>query len=610
MPRGQSEEASSPKLFYKRSDFTKKGGLKRELDIKRLHDSIQHSWMDQMDGGSCSPPPTLDPIIVNSWKLLWSQPKAWIQFPESIMNVDDLDWGNCEKLSWSQNISKDMISRASIWIDDNHPILANFETLSTKSGAPKLDLKGNKDILKNHLLRRGWVWIVGRYHRKRVIKISRTEEFFDARAAHFSHGSRCRNCLLRNFCQRSPCTAMQMEKIPAHLRGKLGHLITMSQIAEARMKNTKSKNKTMERQIAGGAFGPAKFGPWLDFLVDSARAGDSRLSNAMQELEVARCFVSSLRLYALEDGADELRPRRIPEIGDVEFERVGELIQSLSGSGKSTWERRKEAVLNRLARRREIPTPTDWRTRGEKLYALQAFCPRTEAECALLFLLYRQEMEAAKEQLSGAGQSSSHDSRCPAVYQDTGFICRPGCKGCGISSSKQGNVRAKINTPIESQSTSHLGPLHALLQPAFATKLSIISEEDSQTTSSRIKQRSSKISLADTALSGQMSLQLLPCSSSAPPAANGTENLDFDHFITPPEGPTTPITAPEGLLAESPNGTTEAPIADVEKGRQGSGDSGYKSKDSSLSEDQIKDDLAAVGILDGLKNGPETAAVD
>lgn len=69
------------------------------------------------------------------------------------MKVDDLDWGNSGKLSWSKNISEDMLRNASLWIDDRHPLLTDFEALSVKPGAAP-PLEGIFDIVKGHLLNR------------------------------------------------------------------------------------------------------------------------------------------------------------------------------------------------------------------------------------------------------------------------------------------------------------------------------------------------------------------------------------------------------------------------------------------------------------------------
>jgi hypothetical protein len=348
---GENGNPSLLKLLYKRNDFTKKDGLKRELNIENLHSSLQQAWM----GAPAFPYPTLDAIIVNDRKIIKQQPPmAGIQFPESVVMVEDLDWGNCERLSWSQNISESMIARASVWIDGDHPILADFGMLSASPGeGPTLDENGDNDILRNHVLKRRWVWITRLHHRRRVIDISRTEEFYDARVAYFNGA----DCYLQNFCESRQCTQRQVEKLPCHLRGKLEHLVMMSQIAEMKI----TRKETTAQGEEGAEDTAAKFGPWLDFLVNSTYNGNGQLSSALHELEVARCFVSSVRLATL--GNDGYGPGKIPEIRDVEHGRhwIEDLINSLSDRRKLTWTtRQKGAVQNRLSRRYPKLILTEW----------------------------------------------------------------------------------------------------------------------------------------------------------------------------------------------------------------------------------------------------------
>jgi hypothetical protein len=661
---GENGNPSLPKLFYKRNDFTKKDGLKRELNIESLHSSLQQAWMD---AGNASPYPTLDTIIVNRREMIKQQPPmAGIQFPESIIMVEDLDWGNCERLSWSQSISESMIARASVWIDDDHPILADFGMLSASLGErPALDENGNNDILRNHLLKRRWVWITRLHHRKRVIDISRTEEFYDARVAYFNGA----DCYLQNFCERRRCTQRQMEKLPCHLRGKLEHLMMMSQMAETKM--TKKEPTTQgEKDVANAA---AKFGPWLDFLVNSTCNGNGQLSRALHELEVARCFISSVRLAAL--GNDGYEPGRIPEIRDVEHERhwIEDLIRNLSNERKLTWAtRQKEAALNRLARRRPKPILTEWQLSGERLYDLQAFCPQTEAECALRLLLYRQELPALEKEASNgkveekflssatlARVRSCHcsDDNCQyspnrhysAKSQEWAhYTSGDGSREGSGSSSREPSPGTKVETYVELPTTGTLpsARLDALLQPeAAGTALSIISEEKSQPTTPMIEQGSSKITIVTTP-SGQanvvesssatntatntaaglshiypyLELQASPGLQNGvteAPKDDDEEELSSNDFLTPPEAPSTPITAPaasqqnssvesevtrtieNGILktfdqgehvttqigaaevAEVKISTLEDPKSDDDKERHGSQDSGYKSKESS-----------------------------
>jgi hypothetical protein len=96
-------------------------------------------------------------------------------------------------------------------------------------------------------------------------------------------------------------------------------------------------------------------------------------------------------------------------------------------------------------------------------------------------------------------------------------------------------------------------------------------------------------------------------------AAIDIEELSFDHFVTALETPPPPISALKGsreTIIGVSTGSTEVLRADGGMVRQGSADSGYKSKESSRSEDQIKADIAAAGILEALTNGLEAAVVD
>jgi hypothetical protein len=213
------------------------------------------------------------------------------------MVVEDLDWGGCKRLSWGPAISENMIDRASIWIDDDHPILSDFEMLSSPpETGPALYANGNKDILRNHLLKRIWIWITRMHHLKRVIDIPRN--------------------------------------------------------------------------------------------------GNDRLSNPLEALEAARYFISAVRL--------ELNPHRIPEVRHVERESnwAEEWIKSRPEERKLTWSnQQKEFILNRLAGRGSEPL-IDWQLTGEKLYNLQAFCPQTEAGCALALLLHHQELAVLRKEFS------------------------------------------------------------------------------------------------------------------------------------------------------------------------------------------------------------------
>jgi hypothetical protein len=544
-PRATNENSSSLRIIYKRNDFTKKAGMKRLRNITALHDSIQKSWADV---GNAAPYPNLDAIVVSGGKLHGPQPLVGIQFPESIMAVEDLDWGGCRRLSWDPTISENMIDRASIWIDDDHPILSDFKMLiSPPETGPALHANSNKDILRNHLLKRNWIWITRMHHLKRVIDIPRTEEFYDARMAFFNHGS---PMSLQMFCQRHQCTERQLGKRSCHIRGKLGHLMLMSQVAEMEMTGVTAVAQERRKRAA-------EFGPWLDFLVNSTRNGNDRLSSPLEALEAARYFISAVRLG--------LNPHRIPEARHVERESnwVEEWIKSRSEERKLTWSnKQKEFILNRLAGRGSEPL-TDWQLTGEKLYNLQAFCPQTEARCALALLLHHQELAVLRKEASKTkGQEKlpaspplgrvpicqCHSEDCQYQeshplysirFHDKSHYCSMGGSGnpkANWSSSSETNPIAEVNISVESSNKSSSPPLHCLFPEAVGTALSVISEEKSQPSTPRLEQFSSKPTVAIATHSGQVA------SPEALSASNNAKEVSQQNLIAnaSPAGQITP----------------------------------------------------------------------
>jgi hypothetical protein len=432
------------------------------------------------------------------------------------MAVEDLDWGGCKRLSWGPAISENMIDRASIWIDDDHPILSDFEMLSSPpETGPALYANGNKDILRNHLLKRIWIWITRMHHLKRVIDIPRTEEFYDARMAFFNHGS---PKSLQMFCQRHQCTERQLSKLSCHIRGKLGHFMLMSQVAEMEMTDVTAVTQERRKRAA-------EFGPWLNFLVNSTRNGNDRLSNPLEALEAARYFISAVRL--------ELNPHRIPEVRHVERESnwAEEWIKSRPEERKLTWSnQQKEFILNRLAGRGSEPL-IDWQFTREKLYNLQAFCPQTEAGCALALLLHHQELAVLRKEFSKTKDQEKlpafpplrrvpicqcHSENCEyqegyplystrshdkSHYYSMGGSGNP--KGTWSSSSET-NPIAEVNISVESPNKSSSPPPHCLFPVAVGTALSLISEERSQLSTPRLEEVSSKPTVANATHSGQI----------------------------------------------------------------------------------------------------------
>jgi hypothetical protein len=378
----EKEKASKCSLLYKKNDFTKKDGLKRAQNISNLHKSIQESWMF---AGGFSPAPTLDSIIVKGETSLLSRPQIRIQYSESIVTVEDLDWDNKrEKLVCRQNISQKMIAGACLWIDNEHPILLDFERLSEQPGQePALHENGNNDILRNHLNKRRWVWIMRRCKGKTVIDIQRTEEFYDARLAFFEHGI---DWMLRSFCQRRQWTQRQTDKLATtrSIRGKLEQLMLMSQIVGKKLK----ANPTAA----------ATFGPWLDFLVSSTCNENDLIFRAVRELEVARYFILGLRAMEKtnKDGGDNNGLLGVPEFSDLNDTSHLRCMVETMAAGTS---KKKEKIFGFLTfLRRTRPGLTEWQQIRRMLQNVEGFCPQYEAECALLLVARRQEKHVLEEE--------------------------------------------------------------------------------------------------------------------------------------------------------------------------------------------------------------------
>lgn len=91
-----------------------------------------------------------------------------IQFPEAIVNMNDLEWKNDGKLSLivkRQTASK-LNAESVLWLPDDHPFLrANIRGHSVLEWAtppdiwPVLNRSGMVDITRNHIRHGRWVWI-------------------------------------------------------------------------------------------------------------------------------------------------------------------------------------------------------------------------------------------------------------------------------------------------------------------------------------------------------------------------------------------------------------------------------------------------------------------
>ena len=385
---GQNEASSSIKLMYKSDNTRKKHKSGIESNIETLHESLQHSWLD---AGKASPTPTLEPMVVKSRKMPWHS-RVWIQCPEAVIMVEDLDWDkdNGQRLAFGNCVSERMIGCVSLWFDDENSVLKNFEIPSERAAdEPARYVKGDNDILRNHLRNRTWVWIT---HKRRtgeeVIDISRTEAFYDARVAVFDHGN---DSLLQNFCNRCRFSQRQVDKLPTVITdsiiGRLEQLIMISQSAWRKMKADPRDAAT--------------FGHWLDFLVNSVCNENDQISKAIRELDVAWYFLLHLRLLNTIGYLRYNFKPVVPEFSNLDSTgHLTRLMETLLASNEKD-----EAVLstNQIHTimknfreglfRRAKPGQVEWQQTGALLQGVASFYLRGEAECALILAAKRQQRE-------------------------------------------------------------------------------------------------------------------------------------------------------------------------------------------------------------------------
>jgi hypothetical protein len=114
--------------------------------------------------------------------------------------------------------------------------------------------------------------------------------------------------------------------------------------------------------------------PWLDFLEMSAVDGNEQLLMALQELEIARYFISKSRFAVTESTVYRLW--EIPEHQDVEEDAhwpkdTIRALQKKTSHKKPTRDR--SITLDRHHSQRTKPALTHWQSTGEILYTMQAF---------------------------------------------------------------------------------------------------------------------------------------------------------------------------------------------------------------------------------------------
>ena len=520
-----------------------KANLKGETTVSPLDNSIKDSCSSVK---AAAPYPSLHPIIVRPSILSRAKHRIGIHFPEATVALEDLcwgvhkgraanenvmddagtiDWGSPKRLSLNRNISEHILARAGVWIDYSHQILGNFEELKALlEPGPALDGDGNNNILKNHLTKRRWVWITQMNDNEIVVDITRTEEFYDARLALFRTGS---TRLLRNFCDRRPCTGREMDKQPAGIGG--------SQIAGTRMRTAPKSG----RHIA------AKYGAWYDFLVMSMADGDGRLPTALQELAIARYFISRSR-FTKTESIDE-RPNVLPEYHDLEegFDWAENIINTLRGKGIPDGSSKHKSTMSKCRFLRTTKSAlTSWQSTGQTLYKMQSFSPLWEVECALSLIMYRQQLAAIREESAALWEEFSAIRDAPrggniptrGIWEGRCCQCHCGSDVCDDPESSSRGVRPvpKVDISVEPVEAPSLAPsvlpspAPSLAQfipppippfippsksqclPTVGKALSTISEEGSQPTTPRLGPSSSEDTISDTTLFEPATLPTFP----------------------------------------------------------------------------------------------------
>ncbi|PMD38219.1 hypothetical protein L207DRAFT_514139 [Hyaloscypha variabilis F] len=272
--------------------------------------------------------------------------------------------------------------------------------------------------------------------------------------------------------------------------------------------------------------------------------GNEQLLMALQELEIARYFISKSRFAVTESTVYRLW--ELPEHQDVEEDAhwpkdTIKALQNKTSHKKPT--RHRSTTLDRHHSRRTKLALTHWQSTGEILYTMQAFSPQSEAGCALTLILHRQELAVlrreSRERASQRKSSVVRLGRCRCA-SDTCYEPE--------SSSKESSPVPGVEISVEPPGTPTSAPPNGCFRAAVGAALSTISEERSRTTTPRLEQCISMNSVSDTTLFG------LATPPDAPPS------IDING---PPPQVVIAGGAPIGRITP-PNDLSASPAAEVE----------------------------------------------
>jgi hypothetical protein len=233
--------------------------------------------------------------------LEWDYTKKWarLQFPETVLNLQDLEWGESGKLKVKDDAAKRLPEAAALWLPHNHFLLMPFDIATARVS----DECGALKILLDHWWFRRHIWVTR--SRGDLMSIDGpTEVLYDS--MHGDLGPRYQH-YLQMRCRhevggyQGRCRKCSEVKIPS-MRGKLDILIVLSESA-------------VKEELAAKSKGPnSSSRGYVDFF---AEMGTDHKCQCLWELQKIDDIISEQDLgsalngsFMVHPGADYQMPKR------------------------------------------------------------------------------------------------------------------------------------------------------------------------------------------------------------------------------------------------------------------------------------------------------------